>query len=207
MKYNSRFALKLTGLIVVIFILQLIFPKITSLFALNSSYVFSRPWTIITSIFLHGSFAHLLLNGFALALFGSILEEIIGTKKFISTFFLSGIIAGITAAPFYNSALGASGAIYGILGILTVLRPGMTVWVSYLPLPMWAAAIFWALQDIFGTFIPSNIANFAHLGGLAAGLLIGFFLRKEKSPLTIKRKKDQLMLTKEELDEWERRNI
>src|SRR3989344_7794471 len=95
MKYNHHWTLKLVGILVVIFILQLIFPLITDLFILKSGDIFSRPWILLTSIFLHGGLGHLLLNGFALALFGSILEEIIGSKKILLLYFTGGIIASL----------------------------------------------------------------------------------------------------------------
>ena len=204
MKFNRYLALKLTGLLVVIFILQLIFPVITELFRLESADVLVRPWILLTSVFLHGSFGHLLLNGFALALFGSILENIIGSRKFLYVFLISGLFASILASFFYNAALGASGAIFGVLGMLTVLRPTMTVWVSYLPMPMWVAAIVWAAQDVLGVFIPDNVANFAHLGGLGVGLVIGFFYKEKK--FKVPKRKD-IMLSKEEIEDFERRSF
>ena len=204
MKFNNYLSLKITGFLVFVFILQVLFPEITDLFVLESSDVFTRPWILVTSIFLHGGLSHLLLNGFALALFGSLLEQIIGSKRFLFVFFVSGLFASFFSSFFYDSALGASGAIFGVLGTLTVLRPVMTVWVSYMPMPMWVAAIVWALQDIFGIFIPDNIANFAHLGGLVLGLVIGFYFRGEQEKRPTVRKKSDLMLTKEEIDGWER---
>ena len=78
----------------------------------------------------------------------------------------------------YESSLGASGAIYGILGALIVLRPFMLVWAAGVPVPMIVAGVFWVLADVSGVFDPSsNIANFAHLSGMLFGLLIGFFYR------------------------------
>jgi len=201
--HNRYWALKITGILVLVFILQVIFSFISEMFILKSNDVFSRPWILITSIFLHGGLAHLMLNGFALALFGSILEEIIGSRRFLILYFISGLVANLVAFPFYNAALGASGAIFGVLGCLTVLRPGMTVFVGYMPMPMWVAAIFWAIQDILGVFIPDNIANFAHLGGLAFGVILGFYYRGKK-PRVIKHTKD-LMLSDDDIKDWENR--
>ncbi len=206
MKYENRWALILTGIIILFFIIQNIIPWFTNLFILNSDLVFSRPWTLITSMFLHGSLIHLLLNGFALALFGSLLENILGSKKFLFLFFLTGLIANIPAFLFYKASLGASGAIFGVLGTLTVLRPNMTIWVSYMPMPMWIAAIVWALQDVFGILAPSGIANLAHLGGLFAGLILGFFYRKDHAKNRKKKNKD-IMLSDDEIEEWERSNF
>lgn len=203
MKRNGYWALKITGILVLIFIIQLVFKNFTNLFVLNSSLVFIRPWTLITSIFLHGSLAHLMLNGFALALFGSILENIIGSKKFLFLFFISGIFANIPSIIFYNSSLGASGAIFGIMGCLVVLRPKMTIWMNFMPVPMWLAAIIWALQDVFGIFVPSynpGIANFAHLGGLFFGLIYGFYIRPKDKNKGLNVSSE---LTEEEINEWE----
>jgi membrane associated rhomboid family serine protease len=82
----------------------------------------------------------------------------------------------------------------------------MTVWVSYMPMPLWTAAFFWAIQDILGVFIPDNIANFAHLGGLAFGLVCGFYYQKTFSQKKISKRKN-LMLTPKEIEEWEKNNF
>ena len=92
-------------------------------------------------------------------------------------YFVSGIIANLIAVNFYSSSLGASGAIYGILGCLAVLRPKMTVWVYNMPMPMFVAAIVWVLAGVFGIFTPSNVGDIAHLSGIAVGFLFGLFLR------------------------------
>ena len=216
MSFNDHWALKLLGIIAVCFVIQSIFPGFTDLFILKNTEVFSRPWILITSIFLHSGLLHILLNGFALLIFGSILEEIIGSKRFLILYFLGGIIANIVfllvlpilsllGMPSSGNALGASGAIFAALGALTVLRPTMTVWVSYMPMPMWIAAIVWAGQDLLGVFIPDNVANFAHLGGLFFGIIGGFHLRtRRKEKNYPKKKKDDLSLSEEELDKWER---
>lgn len=201
---NKYWALKLTGILTLSFIIQLVFKGFTDLFVLDSSKVFIHPWTLITSIFLHANLAHLMLNGFALALFGSLLENIIGSRRFLYLFFISGIVANIPGAIFYSSSLGASGAIFGLLGTLTVLRPKMVIWLNFMPVPMWLAAIIWALQDIFGILVPSNVANWAHLGGLFFGMIYGFYLRREnpfKRPY--KGLKEDLVLKDEEIEDCE----
>ena len=219
MKFNENWSLKLVGTLVIIFILQKVFPIITELFVLKSGDIFTRPWILLTSIFLHGGLVHLLFNGFALALFGSILENIIGSKRVVFVYFLGGFIASIVfvlglpflklvGMPSSGNALGASGAIFAALGCLTVLRPNMRVWVSYMPMPMWVAAIVWAGQDLFGIFVPDNVANFAHLGGLIFGVLVGFAYRnKGIKTIKKKRKKDDLMLSDKEIEEWENSNF
>ena len=177
MKYNW-FALKLVIICVVVWIAQNIFD-ITDEFALVSADVLSRPWTIITHIFLHGSFQHLFFNMFALAMFGSILEKIIGGKKFLLVFFASGAFASLGTIFFYNASIGASGAIYGIFGVLAVIRPKMPVFAGmFVPMPMIVAVSLWAAGDLLGVFAPSEtIAYASHLFGLFFGILYGFYIR------------------------------
>lgn len=167
---------------------------------LDSSLKFSEPWRLLTSLFAHSGMGHLLSNLFALGLFGLILEGRIGSKKLLWLFLISGVIINLLTP--YPRSLGASGAIFAILGALIVLRPLMMVWVSGMPLPMILAGLMWLLQNVFGLFIPSNIGHIAHLGGLFIGLGMGFYWRKIFGD-TIKRRKKNPLLEKK-LDDWEK---
>ncbi|NIM46716.1 MAG: rhomboid family intramembrane serine protease [Candidatus Aenigmarchaeota archaeon] len=204
MKYNW-YAIKIVIICVIVFILQFILP-ITDNFALISSEFLFKPWTIVTYIFLHGSPSHIFGNMFALALFGSILEKLIGGKKFLIVFFVSGIIAGIGSILFYGASIGASGAIYGIFGTLAILRPRMTVYMGFgAPMPMIAAVFFWALLDFLGFFTAlDNVAYAAHLFGLAFGLIYGFYLKKEYGEKRSKRR-SKTDISEEEIRKWEDR--
>jgi hypothetical protein len=216
MKYNW-YAIKLVIICVIIFIFQILYEPtieereigitnpLTDEYALVSSEFLSRPWTIITYIFLHGGIEHLFYNMFALALFGSILEKVIGGKKFLITFFISGIIAGLGSVLFYEASIGASGAIYGIFGALAILRPRMTVYMSFVPMPMIVAVFLWAAGDLLGFFYPSeNIAYSAHLFGLAFGLIYGFYLKKDYGE-TAKPKRKSIDIGEKEFRDWEDR--
>ena len=177
-KQRFRFyALKLCFWMFVIFLVQLFIGGFTEIFLLDSEAI-SQFWRFITSIFLHGDFTHLLYNLFALALFGSMLERLIGGRRFLVVFFVSGILANIFSVNFYDSSLGASGAIFGIIGALIVVRPLMIVWAFGLPMPLVLAGVLWAVGDAIGIFMPSNIANLAHLSGMFFGLIFGAFYRK-----------------------------
>ncbi len=196
-------AVRLTTFCVIVFILQIAIPGLTDALALTSADILVRPWMLVTAIFAHGSPSHLLYNMFALALFGSILENIIGGRRWLILFFISGILAGIVASMFYPASLGASGAIFGLLGALAVLRPRMTVWVVSVPMPMIVAAGVWVAIDMLGMFAPSGIANAAHIAGLAAGVVAGLFLMKRfGEPLFIKRKRGK-QISDEEITRWE----
>ena len=203
MRYNWN-AIKLSVICVIVFILQMMNdPWLTEELLLNSAELFSKPWMIVTHIFAHGSINHIFFNIFALAMFGSILESIIGGRKFLFVFFASGIVAGLGSFLFYEASLGASGAVMGIMGTLAVLRPRMTVYVSYFPMPMSVAVIVWALGDLFGFFNPfTNVAHIAHLAGMAIGLIYGLKVKNKygrKYPKRIRYRE----IGEEKIREWE----
>ncbi len=195
-------ALWLAVICVVFFIVQFTIDTFTDEFVLVSSLVLEKPWTLLSSIFLHGSFEHLFYNMFALVMFGLILEKVIGTKNFITIFFAAGIFAGLGAILFYNAALGASGAIYGVMGSLAIVRPKMTVYMGFVPMPMIIAVSLWAAGDLIGLFAPGQVAHAAHLFGLIFGIIFTLlFLRKH---IEIPRKRKEKM-SNEELRKWEQR--
>ena len=146
------------------------------------AFAFYEPWTFITSIFLHADFIHLLFNLFALFFFGIYLERIIGNGSFASLFIVSGIVGNVgyllTSSNPYIPAIGASGAIYGIIGTLAVIAPSLLVYIyGFIPVPMALAAAIWVLIDIAGLFMPTGVAHGAHLGGMVVGLIYGAYLR------------------------------
>lgn len=203
MKYNIRAALWLCFIIFVIFLLQVLIEGFTDYFILDTKVVLFNSYTLITAIFLHSGIQHLFYNIFGLALFGSILEHVIGSKRFLILFFVSGLAASLISIPFYTRVLGASGAIFGILGMLGVLRPNLTVWVYSMPMPMIIALFVWGAGDVLGIFVPTGTANIAHLGGLGVGVIAGLFYRKQfKLP---KNKKEDVRIDEEKVKEWEKR--
>jgi uncharacterized protein len=183
-------ALSLIGINVLVFILQSIFPIITETFLLTPSQVLYQPWTLITSIFLHGNLTHLLFNMYALLLFGGLIEALIGSKRFLGAYFISGIIAGIIYTAFQYTfgnpnigALGASGAIMAVIGLVIVLLPNMKILFFFvIPMSMRTAGIIFALIDFVGLLgvTATGIAHSAHLGGLLCGVLFGIYLKKKK---------------------------
>ncbi len=195
---NYYTALILVAVDVVLFAVQLSVPGFTDSFLLKSADAFSRPWILVTSMFLHGSISHLIGNMFALGLFGLILEHNIGSKRFLILYLVTGVIASFASIFFYDSALGASGAIFGVLGALAAIRPKMITWTYGVPMPMFVAVGFWVLLDLIGVFSPSNVANIAHIAGLVAGIIIGIALRKPG----VKETKEKI-LNEEEFNQWE----
>lgn len=178
----------------IIFFLQIARIVADREFAFTPSLAFEQPWTFITSIFLHANFGHLLINMFVLFFLGLGLESRIGPMHFVILFLLSGIVGSIgymiTATNQEIPAVGASGAIYGVLGALAVLTPFAMVYIyGIIPMPMIAVAVIWGLLDFFGMFAPGDVAHGAHLGGLFVGVLYGFYLRA-----TVKRRYRKMLL-------------
>lgn len=177
------YALKLSLIVILVFLAQLFIPLFGEMFVLNGS-AFVQPWRFVSSIFLHGGLAHLVLNLFALVLFGSILERFIGGRKFLLVFFSTGVLANLVSVNFYNSSLGASGAIFGIIGALVIVRPLLTVWAFAMPMPIFVAGALWATGDILGAYgfftgnPIDNTGNIAHLSGMFFGFLFGLHYRR-----------------------------
>ncbi len=139
-------------------------------------------WTIVTSLFIHAGFGHFAVNMLTLYFFGTFLSRLIGDRKFLLVYFGGGILGNILLIllePFFpfRIALGASGAIFALGGVLTVMRPKLRVLVFFIiPAPLWLAVIG---GFIILSFIPF-IAWQAHLGGLVFGLIAGYFFRKKE---------------------------
>jgi len=146
-----------------------------ALYPYNSGYF--EPYQLVTHMFLHGGFFHILFNMWALWLFGSVLEKVWGPKKFLIFYLVCGLAAGLAETFLVSGgpAIGASGAIMGLLGAFAYTFPNTQFYMIPFPFPIKAkymAAIF-AAFDLFGGFAGSdNVAHFAHLGGLAMGLIL-----------------------------------
>ncbi len=144
-------------------------------FALVSGLDFAEPWRFITSMFLHADLAHLLFNMFALLMFGLYLERKVGKTMFIIIYAVSGIAGGIGFELLNGPGvvgLGASGAIYGIIGALVVLEPRMLVYVYFVPVPIAVAGVLYAIIELAGMGAADGIGHAAHLFGLLGGFAI-----------------------------------
>jgi membrane associated rhomboid family serine protease len=154
---------------------------------------------VVSSMFLHGSWAHLLGNMWFLWIFGNNVEDSMGRGRFIAFYLLSGVAAAalqVTMSPrSIVPMVGASGAISGVMGGYLVLYPFARVFVL-LPLgffitstvlPAWTMVGYWALIQFFsglvtlgGTEEGGGIAFWAHIGGFAAGfVLVKLFARPD----------------------------
>jgi membrane associated rhomboid family serine protease len=149
----------------------------------------SEPWTIVTSLFVHSDFFHVLSNMVTLYFFGTYLTTLVGEAKFLITYFLGGLLGGVfyllwaLFAPWgdpYTVAIGASGAVFAIGGALAVLRPNLKVLLFFvIPMPLWVAVIGgFVLLTLISAGL--NIAWEAHLGGLVLGLIVGLIFRSNR---------------------------
>jgi len=135
-------------------------------------------WQLVTYIFLHGGFFHILFNMFGLYMFGSELESTWGTRQFTKFFFLCGIGAAITTVVVSPNSLtpiiGASGAIFGLLLAYGVLFPNRPIYLyMIIPIPAkWFVIIYGAI-NLFSAVGASNtgVAYVTHLGGMLFGLV------------------------------------
>jgi hypothetical protein len=166
----------------------------------DNSCVGPEPWGIswITSMFLHGSWDHILGNMLFLAIFGKNVEDAFGPLRYFAFYFAGGFVATLTQAGmtllFGTAAearvpnLGASGAIAAVLGAYFVLYPTSRVLtlVVFWPvrIPAWVFLGLWFLYQLveanFGLFASSanggGVAFFAHVGGFVYGLLVARLL-------------------------------
>jgi membrane associated rhomboid family serine protease len=197
-------ALKLTGVCVAVFALSQALPgAFYGSLTLVSSSVLERPWTVLTHMFMHADFSHLYFNMFALAVFGSIFEKKAGSRVFLMVFFLGGLASSLADIIFYPSTLGASGAIFAVLGCLAIFRPRTVVWAMGVPMYVIIAFIIWIAIDLAGLYNPDNIAHASHLAGMAFGGLYGLWLRRLHPEPKRPREPDDDLPTEKELEEWE----
>lgn len=127
--------------------------------AITPALIFSGKslWTFIVSMFVHANFIHLIANMFSLFFLGNFLEKIIGKKRFFWVYIISGLLGGIfycASAYLFGgmdiSAVGASGAIFGLLGVLAILVPYSKIYLILGPF------ILLFLEVVVGKIIPSS---------------------------------------------------
>lgn len=137
-----------------------------------------EPYQLVTTMFTHANFMHILFNMYALWMFGSPLERVWGPKRFLIFYLVCGLAAGVAQLFLSNdAAIGASGAIMGLLAAFAYLFPNTEFFILPIPFPIKAkymVAIYAAI-DLFGGIHPGkadNIAHYAHLGGLVMGFIL-----------------------------------
>ncbi|MCX5997722.1 MAG: rhomboid family intramembrane serine protease [Chloroflexi bacterium] len=158
--------------------------SIVQYLALSRSTVMTEPWTILTSMFTHMDFMHLLANMVTLYFYGSFLNRITGTRTFLWIYFGGGLLSALAVLLLSNPmayTIGASGAIFALGGALAVLIPMLKVFIFPIPVPMplWVAIL---IGFLILAFIP-GVSWQGHLGGLLFGLAAGWYLRGRLRPV------------------------
>ncbi len=152
-----------------------------------------RYWTLLTSVFSHTWFWHLFLNMFVLRSFGTLLERVLGSWRFLKFYLVAGVSGSLVHIVVSNfvigtpdmSAVGASGAIAGLVLVFALMFPREKILLfAIIPVPALLGAFAFMALDIWGLMSQAEggglpIGHGAHLGGAAAGILYYLlFLRK-----------------------------
>lgn len=148
-----------------------------------------KPHQFITYMFMHADLAHIFFNMFAVYMFGSILENIWGAKRFLNFYLLCGLGAAavqLAISAFNNEftiLLGASGAVFGLLVAFAMMFPNTELQIYFvIPVKAKYIVIAYGLFELYnGFFAHDNVAHFAHLGGLAVGIIIMLVWKRNKN--------------------------
>ena len=153
-----------------------------------------EPEHVLTSMFLHGGWLHLIGNMWFLWLFGNNVEDSMGRLRFVIFYLACGVAAAaaqvVSGPDSIVPMVGASGAISGVMGAYIVLYPHVRVYtlvpifffVTSIALPAWVMLGYWMLLQVFGGLAgaESGVAFWAHIGGFVAGVvLVKLFARPE----------------------------
>ncbi len=198
--YGLRKNVQFSQLIVIanflIFILTLFSENSQILYDLGFRAIYldepTKLYTLFTSMFIHFDIGHILMNMIVFLLIGPTFESLIGKKRFIIIYFVTGICATLLFSLFHlNEAIllgGASGAIFGILGAFAASYPRTQVFIPlflFIRMPViFAALLFAGLETLYVVSgITQGVAHEAHLGGLVTGIVLAaLMIRKKSSP-------------------------
>jgi len=143
--------------------------------------------TLLTYIFLHGNWVHLIINCASLLGAGVIVETDLGHLKFLGAFISSGVIAGLSHSmlnpPSIVPIIGASGAIFGVIAVLFLLMPFKITYALVIPLPSVAVGLILSIVELYSLYTPTDltIAHDAHIAGFAFGCIYAFIVDKKRA--------------------------
>ena len=175
MRATAPATMAIIGVVVFTYLMQIFIGReVVSELALVPSLIEAGEWwRLLTPILVHGGALHLFLNMYILFMYGPQVEQAFGTVRFVVMFLLSGLMGSAFsfAFPPDNASVGASGAIFGVVGVLVAYlyrRRRTTFMAQYLR----GMGFFIIANLVFGFIFP-GIDNFAHIGGLVGGVLLG----------------------------------
>lgn len=175
-----------------VFLLQLSSPQIANYLAYNPAAGFMRPWTVITYMFLHAGWMHLLFNMIALFFFGPRVESRLGSRRFAILYFLSGV-SGAALSTIFSSAwiVGASAGVFGVMMAFAMFWPRekILIW-GIIPMEVRVMVILTTVFALFSGFTGSRggVADFAHLGGYAGAYIYLKWLERNSGARRFKKK-------------------
>lgn len=179
---NDNLTVVLIGINIVVFgLTYFLFPRLVYTLAMIPSEILYHHtyWQFVTYMFTHGSVSHLLFNMFALYIFGSACERMVGSREFLLFYLLTGVLSGVASYfAFYfanNNAvlLGASGAIYAVMLLFSVLYPRAQVYVfGLIPMSAPVLVIVYFFIEFFSQFaLNDGVSHMTHLFGLLFAFL------------------------------------
>jgi membrane associated rhomboid family serine protease len=169
---------------VVVFLAQIAIPGLTDQLMLTPAHVLQNPWSLVTYMFIHGSWGHIFFNMLALYFFGPRLEAVLGGRNFITLYMLSGLggaLLSFMPPYYYSSILGASGAVFGVVTAYARLWPKDRIYIyGVVPVQAMWLVIGYAGYSILGAVgvVGAGTAHFGHLGGIVVGWAYMAWLRK-----------------------------
>lgn len=154
-------------------------PALFDQIGVSSSTIASQPWTIVSSMFAHDGIYHILFNMITLYFYGMYVLALVGEARFFLVYFIGGLVGNalflLLAGP-SAVAVGASGAIFALGGLLVILVPRLKVSFLFIPIPidLWIVIIILAVLSL-----SQGTAWQAHFGGLAVGLAAGYLFKMQ----------------------------
>ena len=170
----TRWVKWLIGANVIVFFVQMVMPQVTDWLVFAPSLVLIRPWTVLTYMFAHAGFTHILFNMIALYFFGPPVESRIGSNRFITMYLLGGICGAAASFVFapHSAIIGASGAVFAVMFAFARYWPTAQILVfGIIPVEARLLVILTVIISLWSGFhgSQSGVADFAHLGGLVGG--------------------------------------
>ena len=195
--FKQYFSVAILVVNVIVFIWQLLDPtgqmQIQAAFVPADFFAGQNLWTLITSMFMHGDIVHIIMNMWFFIIITDNCEHAMGPILYIITYFVSGFFGTLLHAlstlvlPFLTTipSLGASGAIFGLMGVYLILYPGNKFYLpstagtsmrkvsaGYFNITYFIAELSYALYSLIDPFGVGSTAHFAHVGGFIAGAII-----------------------------------
>jgi len=190
---KMKATLVLISICIIVFAYEVFFapPTFFDDFGFSGQNLFSRPYVLLTSIFMHADLTHILSNIAVLFFFGIAVEKELGMKKMLLIFFLgafAGDMLSLVFYPFDSISIGASAGIFGLIGVGMIVKPlDLSLYPLIIPIPLALLGIIYAFYNTIGfiTGQPPDVSYVGHFGGLFAGLTFGVKREGWRRALTI----------------------